>query len=85
MSKLENKGALGDTISYGFKLGDLVSWSEWMIVDNDIVEVIYYGTIIDKVAKIMGGRPVRIISVACSKTGEIISLSPFQLRLQETS
>ena len=85
MSKLENKGALGDTISYGFKLGDLVSWSEWMIVDNDIVEVIYYGTIIDKVAKIMGGRPVRVIMVACSKTGDIISLSPFQLRVEETN
>lgn len=85
MSKLESKGALGDTISYGFQLGDLVSWSEWMIVDNDIEEVVYYGTIIDKVAKIMGGRPVRIIMVACSKTGDTISLSPFQLRLQETN
>ena len=50
MSKLESKGALGDTISCGLELGDLVSWSEWMIVDNDIAEVIYYGTIIDKVA-----------------------------------
>ena len=85
MSKLESKGALGDTMSYGLQLGDLVSWSEWMIVDNDIAEVIYYGTIIDKVAKIMGGRPVRVIMVACSKTGDIISLSPFQLRVEETN
>ena len=85
MSKLESKGALGDTISCGLELGDLVSWSEWMIVDNDIAEVVYYGTIIDKVAKIMGGRPVRVVIVACSKTGDIISLSPFQLRLEETN
>ena len=85
MSKLESKGALGDTISCGLELGDLVSWSEWMIVDNDIAEVVYYGTIIDKVAKIMGGRPVRVVMVACSKTGDIISLSPFQLRLEETN
>ena len=85
MSKLESKGALGDTMSYGLQLGDLVSWSEWMIVDNDIAEVVYYGTIIDKVAKIMGGRPVRVIIVACSKTGDIISLSPFQLRVEETN
>ena len=85
MSKLESKGALGDTISYGLKLGDLVSWSEWMIIDNDVAEVVYYGTIIDKVAKIMGGRPVRVIIVVCSKTGDTISLSPFQLRLEETN
>ena len=72
-------------MSYGLELGDLVSWSEWMIVDNDIAEVVYYGTIIDKIAKIMGGRSVRVIIVACSKTGDIISLSPFQLRLEETN
>tara|TARA_R100000152_G_C6601619_1_gene58549 strand:- start:152 stop:409 length:258 start_codon:yes stop_codon:yes gene_type:complete len=85
MSKLVSEGALGDTMSDGFELGDLVSWSEWMIVDNDIAEIVYYGTIIDKIVKIMGGRPIRVIIVACSKTGDIISLSPFQLRLEETS
>ncbi len=85
MSKLESKVAFGETMSYGFELGDLVSWSEWAVVDNDIIEVVYYGTIIDKIAKIMGGRPVSVIMVVCSKTGDTISLSPFQLRLEETN
>jgi len=85
MSKLVSEGALGDTMSDGFELGDLVSWSEWVVIENEVVELQFYGIILDKIVKILGGRPVRIIIVACSKTGDTISLSPFQLRLEETS
>ena len=68
-----------------FKIGSLVSWSEWKIVDNMIDEDIYYGTVVEKATKINGGRRVTIILVACSDTGDIISLNPFQLRLKETN
>lgn len=68
-----------------FKIGSLVSWSEWKIVDNMIDEDIFYGIVVEKIIKLNGGRPVTIIKVACSRTNEIISLNPFQLRLKETN
>ena len=85
MSKLVNDKAFGDSISSKIKIGSLVSWSEWMIADNDLVEAIYYGTVVEKITKIEGNRPISIVLVACSKTGEIISLNPFQLRIEETN
>jgi len=66
------------------KIGDLVSWAEWMIADNSLIEEVFYGTIVEKLTKIEGNRPICIIMVACSKTGEVLSLNPFQLRLEET-
>ena len=47
--------------------------------------MVFYGTIVKKIIKIQGNRGVSVIMVACSKTGEIISLNPFQLRLEETN
>ena len=85
MSKLKNKNAFGESLSADMKIGLLVSWSEWMIADNDLVEVIYYGTIVEKIKKTEGNRPICIIKVACSRTGDIISLNPFQLRVEETN
>mgnify|MGYP003119477201 CR=1 FL=1 len=85
MSKLENKNAFGESLSADMKIGLLVSWSEWMIADNDLVEVVYYGTIVEKTTKTEGNRPICIIKVACSGTGDIISLNPFQLRIEETN
>ena len=85
MSELQNNRAFGSYMASRYKIGSLVSWSEWKIVDNMIDEDVFYGTVVEKTTKINGGRPVAIIKVACSDTGEIISLNPFQLRLQETS
>jgi len=85
MSKLQNDKAFGSFMATRFKIGSLVSWSEWKIVDNMIDEDIYYGTVVEKTTKINGGRRVIIILVACSNTGDIISLNPFQLRLKETN
>ena len=85
MSKLVSDRAFGETLAAKLIIGDLVSWSEWMIADNDLLEIVYYGTIVEKIIKIEGNRPICIIMVACSKTGEIISLNPFQLRLEETN
>ncbi len=85
MSKLVSDRPFGGILSSKFSLGDLVSWSEWMIVDNDISEVVFYGTIVEKKTKIEGQRSICVVMVACSKTGEIISLNPFQLRVEETS
>jgi hypothetical protein len=67
------------------RVGSLVSWTEWMIADNDLVEEVFYGTIVEKITKVEGTRPICVIMVACSKTGEILSLNPFQLRLEETN
>jgi hypothetical protein len=85
MSELQNDKAFGSYMASRFKIGSLVSWSEWKIVDNMIDEDIFYGTVVDKTIKINGGRRVTIVKVACSDTGDIISLNPFQLRLQETN
>jgi hypothetical protein len=85
MSKLVSKAPFGETLSLNMKIGSLVSWSEWMIADNDLIEAVYYGTIVEKITKMEGNRPICIIMVACSKTGDIISLNPFQLRLEETN
>ena len=85
MSKLHSDRAFGSFMASRFKIGSLVSWSEWKIVDNMIDEDIFYSTVVEKTAKINGGRSVTVIKVACSDTGEIISLNPFQLRLQETN
>jgi len=85
MSKLVNDRPFGESFSLKLNLGDLVSWSEWMIEDNNVVEMVFYGTIVKKIIKIQGNRGVSVIMVACSKTGEIISLNPFQLRLEETN
>jgi len=76
---------LGSRISSNFKIGSLVTWSEWKIVDNVIDEDIYYGIVVEKTTRIQGTRPVVIIKVACTATGEIISLNPFQLRLEDTN
>ncbi len=84
MSKLANSGSFGESFSNKFSLGDLVSWTEWMIADNDLIEAIYYGTIIEKITKIEGNRSVCVIIVACSETGHSISLNPFQIRIEET-
>jgi len=85
MSKMKSDRPFGSFMATRFKIGSLVSWSEWKVVNNSMDEDIYYGTVIEKVTKINGGRPVTIIKVACSDSGEIISLNPFQLRLQETN
>ena len=85
MSSLDNNQPFGAFMASRYKIGSLVSWSEWKIVDNAIDEDIFYGTVVGKTIKINGGRPVTIVKVACSDTGEIISLNPFQLRLQETN
>ena len=85
MSKLVSDRAFGETLAAKLIIGDLVSWSEWMIEDNNVVEMVFYGTIVKKIIKIQGNRGVSVIMVACSKTGEIISLNPFQLRLEETN
>ena len=76
---------LGSRIATIYKIGSLVTWSEWKIVDNTIDEDIFYGTVIEKTSMVKGGRRVCIIKVACFDTGEIISLNPFQLRLEETN
>lgn len=85
MSKLVNEMPFGGLLSSKMKVGSLVSWAEWIIADNNLIEEVYYGTIVDKIAKIEGSRSIVIILVACSKTGEILSLNPFQLRLEETN
>lgn len=85
MSKLTNNSMLGSRIATIYKIGSLVTWSEWKIVDNTIDEDIFYGTVIEKTSMVKGGRRVCIIKVACFDTGEIISLNPFQLRLQDTN
>ena len=72
-------------LSSNIKIGALVSWAEWMIIDNSLIEEIHYGTVVEKISRIQGGRPICIIKVACSKTGEVLSLNPFQLRLEETN
>jgi hypothetical protein len=85
MSKLQNDRAFGSFMATRFKIGSLVSWSEWKIVDNSIEEDAYYGTVISKTTKIEGGRRVCIIKVACSSTGDTLYLNPFQLRLEDTN
>lgn len=85
MTKLQNDKAFGHHMATRFKIGSLVSWSEWKIVDNSIGEDVFYGTVVEKNIKMEGGRRVTIVRVACSGTGDIISLNPFQLRLQETN
>ena len=85
MSKLVNDIPFGGILSSGMEIGSLVSWSEWMISDNDLIEEVFYGTIVEKVTKIQGNRPICVVIVACSKTGEILSLNPFQLRLENTN
>jgi hypothetical protein len=84
MSKLVSDLPFGGILSSKMKIGDLVSWAEWMIADNSLIEEVFYGTIVEKLTKIEGNRPICIIMVACSKTGEVLSLNPFQLRLEET-
>lgn len=85
MSKLVSDLPFGGILSSKMKIGDLVSWAEWMIADNSLIEEVFYGTIVEKLTKIEGNRPICIIMVACSKTGEVLSLNPFQLRLEKTS
>jgi hypothetical protein len=85
MSKLVSEAPFGASMALQMKIGTLVSWAEWMISDNDLIEEVFYGTIVDKVTRIEGDRPVCVVIVACSKTGEILSLNPFQLRLEETN
>ena len=85
MSKLANEIPFGGTLSSKMKIGSLVSWSEWLISDDDLVEEVFYGTIVEKITKIQGKRSICVIVVACSKTGEILSLNPFQLRVEETN
>ncbi len=85
MSKLVNNAPFGASLTTKMKVGALVSWTEWMISDNDLIEEVFYGTIVEKITKMEGNRAVSVIVVACSKTGDIISLNPFQLRLEETN
>ncbi len=85
MSKLVSDIPFGGILSSKMKIGALVSWAEWMIDDNNLTEEVYYGTIVDKISRIEGSRPIIIVLVACSKTGDILSLNPFQLRLEETN
>ena len=85
MSKLVSDLPFGGTLSSKMKIGDLVSWQAWMVKDKSLIEEVFYGTIVEKITKTEGSRPVCIIMVACSKTGEVLSLNPFQLRLEETN
>ena len=49
MSKLANEIPFGGTLSSKMKIGSLVSWSEWLISDDDLVEEVFYGTIVEKI------------------------------------
>ena len=51
MSKLVNDVPFGANLASKMKVGSLVSWSEWMIADNDLIEAVYYGTIVEKISK----------------------------------
>ena len=48
MTKLQNDKAFGHHMATRFKIGSLVSWSEWKIVDNSIGEDVFYGTVVEK-------------------------------------
>jgi|21_taG_2_1085346.scaffolds.fasta_scaffold193863_2 hypothetical protein len=85
MSKLVSSGSFGERFSAQYELGTLVSWSEWTVVNNNVEETVYYGTIVEKQTKILGGRGVSIVLVACSDSGDVISLNPFQLRVEATN
>ena len=85
MSKLISESAFGEQISSDMKIGDLVSWSEWMVIEGELIENIFYGTIISKVTSIEGNRPISLLNIACSISTEIITLSPFQIRIKETN
>mgnify|MGYP003652923549 CR=1 FL=1 len=85
MSKLVSEVPFGGIIASKIKIGALVSWTEWMITSDDLVEEVFYGTVVEKISRVEGNRPVCIIMVACSKTSNILSLNPFQLRLEETN
>jgi hypothetical protein len=85
MSKLVSEIPFGGILSSKMKIGDLVSWRSWLVKDKNVTEAVYYGTIIEKITKIKGNRPVCIIKVACSATGDVLDLDPFKLRLEETN
>ena len=85
MSELVSDVPFGGILSSKMKIGDLVSWAAWMVKDKSLIEAVHYGTIIKKITKIEGNRPICIIKVVCSITGDILSLNPFQLRLEETN
>ena len=85
MSKLVSEVPFGGIISSKIKIGALVSWTEWMITSDELIEEVFYGTVVEKISRVEGNRPVCIIMVACSKTSNILSLNPFQLRLEETN
>ena len=78
-----NNNPFGSKLASKMKIGALVSWCEWMIADNNLIEAVFYGVIVGKTTKIEGNRAVCIIKVACSKTGEVLLLNPFQLRIEE--
>ena len=82
---MQNDKPFGSSMASDMKKGDLVSWLAWMIKEKSLIEEVHYGTIVKKISKIEGNRAICIIMVACSKTGDILSLNPFQLRLQDTN
>ena len=85
MSKLTSDAPFGETLSLKMEVGTLVSWIEWIIADNSLLEEVHYGTVVKRIAKVEGNRSVIIVMVACAKTGCVLSLNPFQLRIEETN
>tara|TARA_Y100001973_G_C5116308_1_gene290345 strand:+ start:586 stop:843 length:258 start_codon:yes stop_codon:yes gene_type:complete len=84
MSKLVSDKPFGETLSSDMNIGDLVSWTEWKIEDQAVIVAVFYGTIVEKTTATSGNRLISIIKVACSDTGSILQLNPFQLRIEKT-
>ena len=72
MSKLVNELPFGATLAEKMIPGVLVSWSEWMITDNDLIEVIYYGTIVNKSIKIPNTNVLFMIAAPISVEYETV-------------
>ena len=85
MSNLVSDVPFGGILSSNMKIGDLVSWTEWKVENKVIVDAVFYGTIVEKTTSVSGNRPICVIKVVCSKTGNILKLNPFQLRLEKTN
>lgn len=77
---IKSEWPFGLKSSLDFIKGDLVHWSEWVVVDKELLRMLKFGVFLGKEVKYVGHREVVYGKVLCAETGEILKLLTIRLK-----
>lgn len=77
---IKSEWPFGLKSSLDFKKGDLVHWSEWVVVNKELLRMVKLGVFLGKEVKYVGNREVVYGKVLCAETGDVLKLLTIRLK-----